>query len=69
MLITCEKGVLCIFFRQKVKKTDIFQNGSGGHLGFMHQRDLKIKKNVRNEFLVLMKSGITHVVPTNSKKD
>ena len=33
-----------VFFCQKVKKTDIFQNNSVGHIGFMHQQELKIKK-------------------------
>ena len=53
MGITLQKVVLHIFFCQKVK-TDTFQNGGGGHLGFMHQQDLKIKLNLINEFIVLL---------------
>ena len=53
MEITLQKVVLHIFFCREVK-TDIFQNGGGGHLGFMHQRDLKKKLNLINEFIVLI---------------
>ena len=42
------------YFPPKSKKTDIFQNAGGGYLRFMRQRDLKIQKNVRNEFFVLI---------------
>ena len=50
MLITLGKLVLHIFFRLKVKN-DIFSNVGGGHLGFMHQRDLKYKKVSEMSFL------------------
>ena len=59
MEITLQKVVLHIFFCQKVK-TDIFQNGGGGNLGFMHQRDFKIKLNLINANYTL-KSGITYI--------
>ena len=32
------------------KRKYIFQDGGGDHLGFMYEQDLKVKKNVRNDF-------------------
>ena len=43
MLITLEKVVLHIFFRLKVKKTDIFQNVGGAILDLCVNKTSKYK--------------------------
>ena len=46
------KVVLHTVLCQKENKQYIFQYGGGGHLGFMCEQYLKVRKNVRNYFLI-----------------
>ena len=66
---TLKSGITYLF--RKKWRNDIFQNGDGGHFGFMHQRDLKINLICQKwvyRINYTLRSGITHLFRTNSKK-
>ena len=72
MEITLQKVVLHIFFCQKEKNWYFSKWRRWPSWIYASTRPQNTTKNVRNEFLVLiytLKSGITHVFLTNSKKD
>ena len=51
---------LCV----QIEFKNIFQDGGGGHLGLMCEQDLKVRKNVRNYFLIRnsQRQLILHIV-------
>ena len=57
------KVVLHIAFCQKTPQY-ICQDACGGHLGFMHEQDLKVEQNVINDFLIrnIQRQVVMHIV-------